>query len=432
VIRISGPAARAALTALARGAPRPRQASVRTLRGPDGGVLDTALVLWFPGPDSYTGEDLAELQLHGGPAVIDSVTEALLVLGVRPAQPGEFTRRAFENGKLDLSQAEAIADLVDAETEAQRRQALAQLDGALARRHLAWRETLIEALALLEAAVDFPDEDLPAETAAAAAPLAASVAAEVDQALAEGDRGERVREGYRVALIGAPNAGKSSLLNAIANRDAAIVTPTPGTTRDVIEVVLNIAGYRVVIADSAGLRAARGAIEAEGVRRAQALAQRADLRIMVVDAAARDGRWRDAAALARPGDLCVLNKRDIARPPAGREVIEWARAHGLAPFGVSATYGAGLGELREALAQRVIDALSGGEFPAATRERHKRDLVAARGHLARTARALKAPAEVELAAEDVRLAARCLERIAGRVDPEDVLDRVFARFCIGK
>jgi tRNA modification GTPase len=431
VIRISGQAARAVLTAMARGAPPARQASLRTLRGPGGEVLDSALALWFPGPDSYTGEDLAELQLHGGPAVIDSVTDALVQMGVRPAQPGEFTRRAFENGKLDLSQAEAIADLVDAETEAQRRQALAQLDGALARRHLAWRDTLVEALALIEAAVDFPDQDLP-EIAAAAAPLAAGVAAEIEQALAEGARGERVREGYRIALIGAPNAGKSSLLNALAGRDAAIVTPTPGTTRDVIEVVLNVEGYRVVIADSAGLRAARGAIEAEGVRRAQALAQQADLRILVVDASARDARWREAAALARQGDLCVLNKRDIARPPAGREVIEWARAHGLGPFGVSSTYGAGMGELRAALAQKVIDALSGGEFPAATRQRHRRDLTAARGHLVRAAGALKAPVEVELAAEDVRLAARCLERIAGRVDPEDVLDRVFARFCIGK
>jgi tRNA modification GTPase len=431
-VRISGPAAGAVLTAMARGVPKARQARLTALRGPGGAVLDQALVIWFAAPDSYTGEDLAELQLHGGPAVIDAVTEALVAMGVRPAQPGEFTRRAFENGKLDLSQAEAVADLVDAETEAQRRQALAQLDGALSRRHLAWRDTLVEALALLEAAVDFPDEDLPGETAAAAAPLAAAVAGEIDQALAEGNRGERVREGYRIALIGATNAGKSSLLNALAGREAAIVTPTPGTTRDVIEVVLNIAGYRVVIADTAGLRAPRGAIEAEGVRRAQALAEHADLRMMVVDAGARDGRWREAAALARPGDLCLLNKRDIARPPAGREVIEWARAHGLAPFGVSATYGAGLNELRDALAQRVVDALAGGEFPAATRERHRRDLVAARGHLTRAVRALAAPAEVELAAEDVRLAARCLERIAGRVDPEDVLDRVFARFCIGK
>jgi tRNA modification GTPase len=432
VVRISGPAARAVLTAMTRGVPKPRQARLSTLCGAHGAVLDQALVLWFPAPDSYTGEDVAELQVHGGPAVIDAVTEALLALGVRPAQPGEFTRRGFENGKLDLSQAEAIADLVDAETEAQRRQALAQLDGALSRRHLAWRDDLVEALALLEAAVDFPDEDLPGETALAAAPLAAAVAADIDLALADGARGERVREGYRIALIGATNAGKSSLLNALAGRDAAIVTPTPGTTRDVIEVVLDIAGYRAVLADTAGLRAARGAIEAEGVRRAQALAQSADLRLLVVDAAARDGRWREAAALARPGDLCVLNKRDIAPAPAGREAVQWAREQGLAALGVSATCGAGLDDLREALSERVVDALAGGEFPAATRERHRRDLIAARGHLARAALALGAPPKVELAAEDVRLAARCLERIAGRVDPEEVLDRVFARFCIGK
>jgi len=431
VVRLSGPATGAALAALAGAPPPARRATLSMLHGPGGAAIDQALVLWFPAPDSYTGEDVAELQLHGGPAVIDALTEALVALGLRLALPGEFTRRAFENGKLDLSQAEAIADLVDAETEAQRRQALAQLDGALARRHMAWRDHLLEALALLEAAVDFPDEDLP-ETAAAAAPLAAAVAADIDRALAEGERGERVREGYRIGIIGAPNAGKSSLLNALLGRDAAIVTPTPGTTRDVIEAPLNLAGYRVLLADSAGVRDARGAVEVEGVRRARALAEQADLRLLVVDAADRGERWRDAAALARPGDLCLVNKRDLAPPPAGAEAIAWAGAHGLAVLGVSATYGLGLAELHAALVARVTEALAGGEFPAATRERHRRDLAAARGHLARAARALEAPVEIELAAEDVRLAARSLERIAGRVDAEDVLDRVFARFCIGK
>jgi tRNA modification GTPase len=433
IVRLSGPETGAAIQALTGARPKSRRPGLRALRGPgDGAALDQALVLWFPGPHSYTGEDVAELHLHGGAAVIDSVTEALLGLGLRLAQPGEFTRRAFENGKLDLSQAEAIGDLIEAETDAQRRQALAQLDGDLARRHAAWREDLVEALALLEAAVDFPDEDLPAAVARGAAPLIADVSREIGAALAEGERGERVREGFRIALIGAPNAGKSSLLNALAGREAAIVTATPGTTRDVIEVALNLAGYRVVIGDTAGLRAPKGAIEAEGVRRAAALAQAADLRLMVVDAAARDERWRDAAALARPGDICVLNKRDLAPPPAAGAVTTWAIAHELVVADVSVTYGIGMADLRSALTQRVVESLSGGEFPAATRARHRQDLIAARGHLARATRALAEPVEVELAAEDVRLAARSLARVTGRVDPEDVLDRVFAKFCIGK
>jgi tRNA modification GTPase len=433
IMRLSGPGTPDVLRALTGAPPKSRRPSLRVLRRPgDGAPLDQALVLWFPRPHSYTGEDVAELHLHGGAAVIDGVTEALLRLGARLAQPGEFTRRAFENGKLDLSQAEAIGDLVEAETDAQRRQALAQLDGDLARRHAAWREALIEALAMLEAAVDFPDEDLPAEVARGAAPLAAQVAAEIDAALAEGERGERVREGFRIALIGAPNAGKSSLLNALTGRDAAIVTATPGTTRDIVEVALNLAGYRVVIGDTAGLRGPKSAVEAEGVRRATALAETADLRLVVVDAAARDDRWREAAILARAGDICVVNKRDLAPPPAAAPITAWASAHGLAVADISAARGVGLPQLRDALTTRVVAALSGGEFPAATRARHRQDLMAARGHLTRAAHALQTPVEVELAAEDVRLAARSLARVTGRVDPEDVLDRVFAKFCIGK
>ena len=433
IVRLSGPATGAALQALTGAQPKTRRPSLKRLRRPgDGVLLDRALVLWFASPHSYTGEDVAELHLHGGAAVIDGVTEALLGLGLRLADPGEFTRRAFEGGKLDLSQAEAIGDLVEAETDAQRRQALSQLDGDLARRHAAWREGLIEALALLEAAVDFPDEDLPAEVARGAAPLIADVAREIDAALADGERGERVREGFRIALIGAPNAGKSSLLNALAGRDAAIVTPTPGTTRDIIEVALNLAGYRVLIGDTAGLRAPKGAIEAEGVRRATALADAADLRLIVVDVAARDERWREAAPLARSGDICVLNKRDLAPAPAGEAIGAWAKAHDLAVADLAVTRDQGVDELREALSARVVKALAGGEFPAATRARHRQDLIAAAEHLARAARALTSPVEVELAAEDVRLAARSLARVTGRVDPEDVLDRVFARFCIGK
>jgi tRNA modification GTPase len=433
VVRLSGPGAGPTLGALTGGAkPAVRKAVLRTLLRPgDRAVLDRALVLWFPGPRSYTGEDCVELHLHGGPAVVDGVVDALLRLGLRLAEPGEFTRRAFENGKLDLSQAEAIADLVDAETEGQRRQALAQLDGELARRHATWREALVEALAVLEAAVDFPDEDLPETVAGEAVPIVERVMAELDEALADGERGERVREGFRIAIIGAPNAGKSSLLNALAGRPAAIVTATPGTTRDVIETPLNVAGYRVLLADTAGLRAARDPIEAEGVRRALAWAGAAGLRLLVVDASANDAAWREASGQARPGDLCVLNKQDLRPGAAGREARAWAKGHGLELVELSLV-GGGVGGLRDRLEARVVKALSGADFPAATQARHRRDLMSAQGHLTRARHALTAPVEVELAAEDVRLAARSLARVGGRIDAEDVLDRVFARFCIGK
>lgn len=432
VMRLSGPEADRALAALTGGRrPAPRVTGVRTLRLPDGPVLDKALVLWFPGPASYTGEDCAELHLHGGPAVVDGVTNALIRLGLRPADPGEFTRRAFENGKLDLSQAEAVADLVDAETEAQRRQALAQLDGELARRHAKWREALIEALAVLEAAVDFPDEDVPEAVAGEAAPIIDRVLAELAEALADGERGERVREGFRIALIGAPNAGKSSLLNALAGRPAAIVTATPGTTRDVIEIPLNVAGYRILLADTAGLREARDPIEAEGVRRAKAWAASAGLRLLVIDGSSRDATWREATVQARPGDLCIINKHDLPAGAASRDARAWAAEHGLEVVDLSLFAGKAEGVMRR-LTERVVKALSGADFPAATQARHRRDLITAQQHLTRGRRAIALRAQVELAAEDVRLAARALARVNGQIDAEDVLDRVFARFCIGK
>jgi tRNA modification GTPase len=365
-------------------------------------------------------------------ATIDAVTRALLALGLRLAEPGEFTRRAFENGKLDLAQAEAVADLVDAETEAQRRQALAQLDGALSKRHAAWREVMIEALAVLEAAVDFPDEDLPENVAAEAAPALANVKLEIEAALANGARGERVREGFRVALVGAPNAGKSSLLNALAGRDAAIVTATPGTTRDVIEVPLTLAGYRVIVADTAGVRATADPIEAEGVRRARAWAAGADLRLFVVDGAASDRAWAEVADLTGPGDLVLLNKSDQKAGEATAMVIEWASRGGLDVEQISLISADARTQLVDKLEARVVTALSGADFPAATQARHRQDLLAATETLGRALEALAGAIEVELAAEDVRLAARSLARISGRVDAEDVLDRVFARFCIGK
>jgi tRNA modification GTPase len=433
IMRLSGPRTHGVLAALTATAPAPRRATLARLRDPTWNVeLDQALVLWFPGPASVTGEDCAELHLHGGAATVDAVTGVLLSLGLRLAEPGEFTRRAFENGKLDLAQAEAVADLVDAETEGQRRQALAQLDGALSRRHAAWRAAMIEALAVLEAAVDFPDEDLPEAVAAEATPALAAVKGEIEAALADGARGERVREGFRIALIGAPNAGKSSLLNALVGRDAAIVTATPGTTRDVIEVPLTVAGYRVIVADTAGVRAAVDPIEAEGVRRARAWAEGADLRLFVVDGAAEDHGWREVAGLTRSGDLVLINKSDRGAGSAAAGAGAWAEASGLDVDRLSLVLAEGAGHLWAKLEERISAALSGADFPAATQARHRRDLESAAADLGRALEALGEPVEVELAAEDVRLAARNLARISGRVDAEDVLDRVFARFCIGK
>ena len=426
VVRVSGPAARAAVKALAGKIPRPRVAALRTLNSATG-PIDQALVLWFPGPASYTGEDSAEFHVHGGPAVVSVLLEALSALGLRLAEPGEFTRRAFENGKLDLAQAEGVADLIEAETEAQRRQALAQVEGALGRAHQRWRGDLIEALANFEAAVDFPDEEVPAEVADRARPHLQRLIGELHLALADVDRGEAIREGFHIALVGAPNAGKSTLLNALAGREAAIVTATPGTTRDVIEVPMRLAGYKVLLADTAGLRDTHDEIEAEGVRRARAWAASADLRIWVVDGASSAIDPPPAELTA--GDLCVINKSDLGPgDDTGRAVVE-ARALELELHRISARDATHVGVILAALTDQVVGRLSGAELPTATRLRHK-DLLAEA--LARLEHALAVEGSPELAAEDVRLAGRALDRITGRIDPEDVLDRVFATFCIGK
>jgi tRNA modification GTPase len=409
--------------------PAPRRAAFRKLHDQDGGLIDEALVLWFPAPASYTGEDVAELQVHGGAAVVGAVTRTLLAQGLRLAEPGEFTRRAFEAGRLDLDQAEAVADLIDAETEAQARQALGQLEGALGQRYAGWRSLLSEALAYLEAAVDFPDEEVPANVAARASPALGRLASEMQAALADARRGERVRDGYRIALVGAPNAGKSRLLNALLEREAAIVTPTPGTTRDVIEAPLTLAGYRVLLADMAGVREAADAIEAEGVRRARAWAQSADLRLWVVDSSASGGGWREAGELVRAGDLLLLNKSDLADGCDRMPAIRAAASAGVQTAAISAATGEGLAGLRQRLSARVTADLSGAEFPAVTRERHAQLLGEGLAHIRRAAARLEEP---ELAAEDLRLAARALERVTGRIGSEDILDVIFSSFCIGK
>lgn len=420
VIRISGPDAGAALSRLTgRALPAPRQAALAGLRDPvTGELLDKALVLSFPAPGSFTGEDVVELHLHGGRAVLSAATQALSSLGLRVAEPGEFSRRAFEHGKLDLTEAEAIADLVDAETAAQRRQALRQMEGALGQLYDGWRHRLTRALAHLEADIDFPDEDLPGGLSDAVRPVVVGLVTELSAHLADQGRGERLRDGISIAILGAPNAGKSSLLNAIARRDVAIVSNQAGTTRDVIEVQLDLGGYPVLLADTAGLRDAADQVESEGIRRALDRAAKADLKLLVFDG----GELPDPATLAlADGDaILVMNKADL--PGAVAPLV------GRAMLPLSARTGDGLPALLSTLEQAVAARYAPSGAPALTRARHRSALEECRENLHR---ALQAPLP-ELAAEDVRLAVRALGRITGRVDVEDLLDVIFRDFCIGK
>lgn len=427
VVRISGPGSETAVRALAGGLPEPRRASLRRLRDEAGDEIDQALVIWFPAPGSYTGEDAAEFHVHGGPAVVGALLAVLAGQGLRLAEPGEFTRRAFEHGQLDLAQAEGVADLIDAETDAQRRQALSQLGGRLSDVQARWREALTQALAMLEAAVDFPDEEVPADVAARARPVLENLVAEIERAAADVERGERVRDGFRIALMGSPNAGKSTLLNAIADRDAAIVTATPGTTRDIIEVPLVLGGYKILMADTAGLRETADEIEAEGVRRARAWGEGADLRLWLVDGSADEAP--PPPRELRPGDVCVITKRDLPTGDAGIDAAAAARLQGLPVAEFTARGPGDVAWMRQLLTERVVDALAGAEPPAATRLRHRDLLNEAAVRLRQAAGEDEA---LELAAEDVRLAARALDRITGRIDPEAVLGRIFSTFCIGK
>ena len=420
VLRLSGPQAGAALQALTgKPMPAPRRASLRALRDPQTGeTVDRALALWFPAPASFTGEDVVELHIHGGRAVATALADALSRLsGCRPAEPGEFSRRAFANGRLDLTEAEAIADLVAAETAGQRRQALRQLDGALGALYEDWRARLLRALAHLEADIDFAAEDLPNGTTAAARPALADLAREIAAHLDDDRRGERLREGVQIAIVGPPNAGKSSLLNLLARRDVAIVSETAGTTRDVIEVHLDLGGWPVTLADTAGIREAGDEIEREGVRRAEQRARTADLRLVVLDAAAPDTPSMLQELIA-PGDVVALNKIDLA--PSAKVPAE--------ALALSVRGGTGVAELLALLQQRVAALLDGAGMPL-TRQRHRLALEECHAALKR-AQAQKA--QPELMAEDVRLAARALGRITGRVDVEDMLDIVFREFCIGK
>lgn len=388
-------------------------ASLRTLRrGTED--IDRALVIWFPAPGSFTGEDVAEFHIHGGRAIRESLFQAFAELGLRPAGPGEFSRRAVENGRLDLTRAEAVADLVEAETPAQLRQALRQYDGALADLYENWRAQLIGALGRAEAAIDFADDGVGEKEFSAARAEAEKIIAAIERHMDDRRRGEVLREGFKIAIVGPPNAGKSSLINALAERQAAIVSETPGTTRDVIELRLNLGGYLVHVADTAGLRETQDAIEAEGVRRALAQAKSSDLVLLLRDGTIPYTEYSDITP-----DLAVWNKSDLAgfKNPGG--------------LALSLKNGDGVRELVAALTSLVAERLeTKGEAPALTRPRHRAALSEA---LESLRHCLTAPRDrPELFAEDLRLALRAIGRITGQVDVEELLDQVFRDFCIGK
>ena len=439
VIRVSGPQAQHAVIALSGRAPEvARKALFRILRDPKSGeVLDQALVLWFEGPASFTGEDCAEFQIHGGPNVVGSVLSALGELdGCRSAQAGEFTRRAVENGKFDLTEAEGIGDLIEAETEAQRRQALQQMSGGLGTRCAEWRKRLIKILAYVEADIDFVDEeDVPEGLSLSVLPLIVGLSGEIDALLADGIRGERVREGIDVAIIGPPNAGKSSLLNWLARRDVAIVSEEAGTTRDIVEVRLDLAGMPVILADTAGLRETENSVEQEGVRRALARADAADLTILLIggdqdpNEFLKSGPTGSASGPTGRGqfDFSLLNKMDLRG--LGKESLD-SVPEGFC--GISIKTGLGLEAFLGDLERLVQERFEGREPALITRQRHRDELSSCQLHLDQAIEIVEAGGDEVFAAEEIRLAMRALGRLSGRVDVEELLDVVFRDFCIGK
>ncbi len=429
VIRVSGPAAMDSLRALLADTPAIMGArGVRRLYDHQGHCVDEALVQVFRAPHSYTGEDVVEYHLHGGRAVVTAMLDTLARQpGHRLAEAGEFTRRAFEHHRMDLTEAEAVADLIDAETAVQRTQALEQLDGALSDLYNGWKDRLSRVLAYLEADLDFSDQDLPEDALMTVRPNLSDIIAVMNAHLDDNRRGERLRDGVHIALLGAPNAGKSSLLNHLAQRDAAIVSPHAGTTRDVVEVHLDIAGFPVILSDTAGLRPdtvptdTHGSIEAAGIARAMKRAEEAVLRLLVFDKNTAPDFDAVTLGLIRATDIVLLNKCDDNISPV-------THIGGQPALAISAQTGAGVHTLLNQLAERLQEIFQPSETPSLTRARHRAALLAAREALLRAA---TAPLP-ELVAEDIRLCLRHLAHITGQVDVEDLLDIIFRDFCIGK
>lgn len=428
IVRLSGPQSLTALQQLS-GKPdfTPRHATLADLYD-DQQKLDDAIAIFYPAPNSFTGEDCVEITLHGGRATTQGVLNALgKIENLRLAEPGEFTRRAFENGKMDLTQAEAIADLIHAETAMQRAQALTQLSGQLRDVYSAWADRLASMLSHAEADIDFPDEDLPDGLGQTLRPKLQTLIKEMQSHLADNRRGERLRDGITIAILGAPNAGKSTLLNTLAKRDAAIVTATPGTTRDVLEVHLDVAGYPVTLLDTAGLRETEDAIEAEGIRRARARAKDADLKLCLF--AADELPDVETQGMVDENAIVVVTKADKQQEAKEKKQDENFLHLASSLFPLSAHTGEGMDALLGEIQLRLEWIFSAPrDTPTLTRARHREALGASFAALERAAHST----HPELLAEDLRLALRALGRITGRVDVEDLLGRIFSEFCIGK
>ena len=424
VVRASGPAAGRAIEKIVKKSIHARVAEVADFHDPaTGELIDTGLVLWFPAPKSFTGEDVAEFHVHGSHAVLERLFGALSSLdGFRLAEPGEFARRAFEHGKLDLTQAEGLNDLVLAETEAQRKQALHQLGGGLSELYKTWRARLADCLADIEATIDFSEEEIPEGLLKGVRASAQELKTEIEKRLADRGRGEAIRAGYRIAILGPANAGKSSLLNALAQEERAIVSDIAGTTRDVIEVQMDLGGYPVVFVDTAGLREAADTIEREGVRRAIKQAEAASLKLVLVEAATWPDIPKETKAMIGKDSLVIVSKADLAKG---------LKKPGDA-FPVSVKTGAGLQALIDEIEARVVGALEATEPAGITRARHREALAECHEALARFLAHDLAATDPALPAEDLRLAARALGRVTGEVGVEDILERIFSRFCIGK
>ena len=419
MLRVSGPqvvdiiAARCSLRTL-----KPRHVTLVDLLDEKGAVIDSGLAVFMPGPASYTGEDTLEISLHGGRVITELALRSIMSAGARLAEPGEFTRRAFEAGKLDLTRAEAVADLIDAESEAQHQQALKQMDGALERLYAGWRDELTTCLALLEASIDFPDEeDAPDRVDAPVRETLLRIDEALKDALIQGNITERIRDGFKIAILGKPNAGKSTLLNQISKREAAIVTDIPGTTRAVVEVRLTLGGYLVWLSDTAGLRETTDIVEAEGVRRAMKAADEADLRLWVYDA-----REVFDMSVVQPGDIIVANKSDLVAPRVvSRETLT-----------IAAKTGEGVAELEADLISRISKMTQNLNAPMITRARHRQGIERALKYVSAARDHLELQSGSEFVAEDVRQASRELGMLTGHIDPDTVLGAVFSSFCIGK
>ncbi len=424
VIRISGPNTKYAIECLGSNVGQPRFAKLAKIFHPQTkNLIDECVTIYYQEPASFTGEDIVEMNIHGGRAVLDLTLDALSkIQGLRVAEPGEFSKRRFMNGKMDLTQAEGLMDLINAETEAQHKQALKQLAGELGSLYESWRAQLLKLMSLIEAYIDFPDEDLPADIIKNITKQVSFLNTEITDHLSDNQKGEKLREGFYIAIIGETNVGKSSLMNALAKRDVAIVSDIAGTTRDVIEIRLNIAGYLVTIADTAGLRTSNDFLEKEGINRTLDRAKNADLKILVLDAEKYHHTPQELLDLINENTVIVINKIDLF------DEVKLSKIINREAILISAQNGTGLNNLLQEINEYVLNFFSITDAPLITRQRHRENLERCKTCL----EMFNLEKDIELAAEDLRLASRYLSSLTGKIDVESVLGEIFSNFCIGK